>query len=87
MAVQEKVSARRLAAKVGRTIRVLIDAVEGGRAVGRSSADAPEIDGVVQVEGTAGLSPGDFVDVRILRAEAHDLWGVVERAGVRAARV
>jgi len=87
MAVQEKISARRLAAKVGRTIRVLIDAVEGGRAVGRSSADAPEIDGVVQVEGTAGLSPGDFVDVRILRAEAHDLWGVVERAGVRAARV
>jgi len=75
MAVQEKVSARRLAAKVGRTLRVLVDAVEGTRAVGRSAADAPEIDGVVHIEGARGLRVGDFADVRITRSDVHDLWG------------
>jgi ribosomal protein S12 methylthiotransferase len=75
MAVQEKVSARRLAAKVGRTLRVLVDAVEGTRAVGRSASDAPEIDGVVHVEGARGLKVGEFADVRITRSDVHDLWG------------
>ncbi len=74
MAVQEKVSARRLAAKVGRTVRVLVDAVEGTRATARSAADAPEIDGVVHVEGVRGVKPGDFLDVRITRSDVHDLW-------------
>jgi ribosomal protein S12 methylthiotransferase len=75
MAVQEKVSARRLAAKVGRTLRVLVDAVEGARAVGRSVADAPEIDGVVHIEGARGLKAGEFADVRITKSDVHDLWG------------
>ncbi|MCX7892349.1 MAG: 30S ribosomal protein S12 methylthiotransferase RimO [Burkholderiales bacterium] len=74
MAVQERVSARRLAAKVGRTVRVLVDAVEGTRATARSGADAPEIDGVVHVEGARGVKPGDFLDVRITRSDVHDLW-------------
>jgi ribosomal protein S12 methylthiotransferase len=75
MAVQERVSAKRLAAKVGRTLRVLVDAVEGTRAVGRSAADAPEIDGVVHIEGARGLKAGEFADIRITKSDVHDLWG------------
>jgi ribosomal protein S12 methylthiotransferase len=75
MAVQEKISAQRLQAKVGRTLDVLIDQAEGKSAVGRSSADAPEIDGVVHVEGAQDLAPGDIVRVRITAADAHDLRG------------
>src|SRR5882672_1192407 len=68
MATQEKISAGRLKAKVGRTLKVLVD--EPG--VGRSSADAPEIDGVVRFKGGKA---GEFRDVRIDRADAHDLHG------------
>jgi ribosomal protein S12 methylthiotransferase len=76
MAVQERVSARRLEAKVGRRLRVLVDAVEKGRAVARSAADAPEIDGAVYVPGMTKIKPGDFADVEITRSDAHDLWAV-----------
>jgi ribosomal protein S12 methylthiotransferase len=75
MAVQEKISARRVAAKVGRTLDVLVDDAGDGRAVGRSSADAPEIDGVVHVRKAKDAKPGDFIRVRITRADAHDLHG------------
>jgi len=68
MRAQRKISARKLKAKVGRTIRVLIDAP----GVGRSSADAPEIDGTVRFKGGR---PGEFADVVIERASAHDLYG------------
>ena len=70
MAVQEKISARRLQRKVGRTLAVLVDEATGGQgAVGRSSADAPEIDGVVHIsKAKATLKPGEFVQVRITRA-------------------
>jgi ribosomal protein S12 methylthiotransferase len=43
--------------------------------VGRSSADAPEIDGVVHIEDGSKLKPGDWVQVKVLRSDAHDLWG------------
>ncbi len=76
MAVQERVSARRLARRVGTTMRVLLDEVDGAKAVARSSADAPEIDGVVRLSRAKGLNPGDFADVKITRSDAHDLWGV-----------
>ncbi|MEO7498638.1 MAG: 30S ribosomal protein S12 methylthiotransferase RimO [Casimicrobiaceae bacterium] len=79
MAAQERVSARRLAAKVGRTLTVLVDEVAQGIAVGRSSADAPEIDGVVRIVDGASLSPGAFVPVTIERAAAHDLTGRLAR--------
>ncbi|HWA12324.1 MAG TPA: 30S ribosomal protein S12 methylthiotransferase RimO [Burkholderiales bacterium] len=75
MAVQEKISARRVAAKVGRTLDVLVDDAGDGRTVGRSSADAPEIDGVVHVRKAKDAKPGDFIRVRITRADAHDLHG------------
>ncbi|HSD53415.1 MAG TPA: 30S ribosomal protein S12 methylthiotransferase RimO [Burkholderiales bacterium] len=76
MAAQAQVSARRLKAKVGKRIRVLVDSVAGGKALARSSADAPEIDGVVHVERAAGLKPGEFAAVQVKRSDAHDLWAV-----------
>jgi ribosomal protein S12 methylthiotransferase len=76
MAVQQEISRARLARKVGTTQRVLIDEVGPTVAVGRSSADAPEIDGVVYVKTRRKLAVGEFVDVRITSAEAHDLHGV-----------
>jgi len=76
MAVQERVSARRLERRVGTTMQVLVDEVDGAKAVARSSADAPEIDGVVRLARTKGLKPGDFADVRITKSDAHDLWAV-----------
>jgi ribosomal protein S12 methylthiotransferase len=75
MAVQADVSAARLRAKVGRTLDVLVDAVDGATAVARSCADAPEIDGVVHVDDGAHLAPGQFARVRITAADAHDLRG------------
>jgi ribosomal protein S12 methylthiotransferase len=75
MEVQAAVSARRLARKVGTVQKVLVDAVEGDRATARSTADAPEIDGVVRVTGARGVAPGDFLEVRITRAGDHDLHG------------
>ena len=76
MAVQEQVSAKRLKAKVGRRLQVLVDSVAGGTAVARSSADAPEIDGVVHLSGMTRVKPGDFADVKITASDAHDLWAV-----------
>jgi ribosomal protein S12 methylthiotransferase len=76
MATQERISAARLKAKVGRTLKVLIDQIDGDTAVARSSADAPEIDGLVHVRGAKRLKPGEFVRVHITRADEHDLWGV-----------
>ncbi len=68
MKVQEKISRNRLKAKVGRTLKVLVD--EPG--IGRSWADAPEIDGVVKFKG--GKS-GEFLNIRIERSDEHDLHG------------
>jgi ribosomal protein S12 methylthiotransferase len=70
MRVQAQISRRKLKAKVGRTLQVLVD----GPGIGRSSADAPEIDGVVRFKG--GKS-GEFLSIRIERSDAHDLFGRV----------
>ena len=78
MALQEKISRQRLQAKVGQRLRVLIDSVDRSGGVGRSSADAPEIDGVVYVkppyEPNRKLQVGEFIDVSVTAADAHDLW-------------
>ena len=76
MQTQAHISATRLACKVGREMAVLIDSVEDDIAIARSSADAPEIDGVVHVEGGAGLSAGQVVRVKIIGADDYDLRGV-----------
>ena len=75
MQAQQKISARRLAARVGRRMSVLVDAIEDGAAVARSEADAPEIDGVVRVKGkgAAKLPVGEFADVVITGASEYDL--------------
>ncbi len=73
MQAQQKISAAKLAAKVGREIDVIVDTVEKGRAVARSKADAPEIDGNVFVKPAAGLKPGDIVRVRVEKAKDYDL--------------
>jgi ribosomal protein S12 methylthiotransferase len=73
MKLQERISARRLAAKVGSTMQVLIDEAGPEAALGRSSADAPQIDGVVRIANSTGLQRGDLVSVRITAAEIHDL--------------
>jgi len=80
MEVQERISAAKLQAKVGSIQTVLIDELvedEHGNieALGRTKADAPEIDGVVYLADAEGLNPGDFVDVQITDADGHDLWG------------
>ncbi|MBI3530268.1 MAG: 30S ribosomal protein S12 methylthiotransferase RimO [Betaproteobacteria bacterium] len=75
MAVQEKISAQRLKRRVGMTLTVLVDEATGNQAVGRSSADAPEIDGVVHISKAKNANAGDFVQVRITRSDAHDLHG------------
>ena len=75
MHLQENISANRLIAKVGCEMRVLVDEIgEEGTVLARSSADAPEIDGVVYVEGADNVAVGDWLDVRITDADIHDLW-------------
>ncbi|HSQ05030.1 MAG TPA: 30S ribosomal protein S12 methylthiotransferase RimO, partial [Burkholderiales bacterium] len=78
MKLQARISAQRLQRKVGTTIRVLVDEVREGGAVARSSADAPEIDGVVHVKPAAKLKVGEFIDVRVTSADTHDLHACVE---------
>jgi len=78
MQLQQEISAERLRAKVGSTIRVLIDELTPQGALGRSSADAPEIDGVVHVkkpyEPHKKLAVGEFFDVSVTASDAYDLW-------------
>jgi ribosomal protein S12 methylthiotransferase len=75
MQKQQAISAARLQAKVGRALRVLVDAVEARTAVARSEADAPEIDGLVRItgRGVTKLRPGDFADVEVTAATDYDL--------------
>jgi len=82
MEVQAEISAQKLEAKVGSVQRCLVDLVDGDLAIARSMADAPEIDGVVQIQNglEAGLKPGDFVDVEIMGSDEHDLYGEVAPA-------
>ncbi len=75
MALQAQISQEKLAAKQGRVIPVLIDEVADGHAVGRSTADAPEVDGVVYVDDGGDLAPGDRCEVTITESDEHDLWG------------
>jgi ribosomal protein S12 methylthiotransferase len=71
---QQAISAARLQAKVGMEIEVLVDSVDADGATGRSSADAPEIDGRVHMPGATDLSPGDWVRGTVSRADEYDLW-------------
>jgi ribosomal protein S12 methylthiotransferase len=78
MALSARISAEKLAAKIGSTMDVLIDAVdpESGGATGRSKADAPEIDGEVHLRDAGHLSAGQIVAVHVEDSDAHDLYGI-----------
>jgi len=75
MQKQQAISAARLQAKAGRTLRVLVDQVEARTAIARSEADAPEIDGVVRItgRGVTALRPGDFAEATVTAATDYDL--------------
>ncbi|MDP1559603.1 MAG: 30S ribosomal protein S12 methylthiotransferase RimO [Nitrosomonas sp.] len=73
MKVQEEISRARLAGKVGHKMTVLIDEVEEDQVIARSTADAPEIDGMVSIANAGHLKPGEFAEVEITDSDAHDL--------------
>jgi ribosomal protein S12 methylthiotransferase len=76
MAKAQVISEAKLAAKVGRTVQVIVDEVDGEGATCRTMADAPEIDGNLFIdEGFEGLAPGDIVSVTVEEAGEYDLWG------------
>jgi len=75
MQLQAEISAERLKRKIGKIMQVLIDEVDEEGAIARSSADAPEIDGVVYINEGQNLEVGQFVNVRITDSDEHDLWG------------
>jgi ribosomal protein S12 methylthiotransferase len=67
------ISEKRMAAKVGLQMTVLVDSVDGSKALARTQGDAPEIDGVVNVKKAKGLKPGEFAQVKIITAGTYDL--------------
>lgn len=79
MAHQQAISAARLQTKIGKEISVLVDEIdEDGDAIGRSSADAPEIDGCVYLNSEKALKPGDIVRAVVTEADEYDLWADVK---------
>jgi len=75
MEVQQEISASKLQKRIGQELEVLVDGVEGENALGRSYADAPDIDGLVIIEGANQLAPGSLVKVKVVHADEYDLWG------------
>ena len=72
---QQAISAKKLAAKVGKRIEVIVDQGGASGAKGRSKGDAPEIDGAVHIATRRPLRAGDIATVKVERANAYDLWG------------
>lgn len=79
MEVQSEISKELLREKVGKTIKVLVDEApdEDGIATARSTADAPDIDGLVFIENNPNVKPGDFVDVKVTDSSDYDLFAEV----------
>jgi ribosomal protein S12 methylthiotransferase len=74
MQLQSEISAGRLKRKIGMTMQVLVEEVDEEGAIARSSADAPEIDGMVYINDGQELEVGQFANVRITHSDEHDLW-------------
>lgn len=74
MSAQQEVSGALMAAKVGRTIDVIVDEADAEGAMGRSKWDAPEIDGSVFLNGVTELKPGEIVRAKVVHADEYDLW-------------
>jgi ribosomal protein S12 methylthiotransferase len=79
MELASEISAEKLAAKVGRKMRVLVDLVGDDGAIARSAADAPEIDGAVKIFKPGKLKPGDWADVEITGSDDYDLIAKIAR--------
>jgi ribosomal protein S12 methylthiotransferase len=77
MQLQEDISAEKLAKKIDSVITVLVDEVDEEGTIARSTADAPEIDGLVFLNDFFDAEPGDFLQVRVIDADAHDLYAEV----------
>lgn len=77
MQLQQQISAARLQQKIGQTLSVIVDDIDEDGIIGRSMADAPEIDGVVYVENRSNLEVkvGQLIFVTITQADNYDLWG------------
>lgn len=78
METQQAISTAKLQQKIGRSIEVLIDEVDEEGAIGRSWADAPEIDGHVFLNGETNLQPGDILTAKVENADEYDLWATPE---------
>ena len=74
---QAAISTAKLERKIGSTVRALVDHVDAKGAIARTSADAPEIDGVVRIRDGQKLKLGQFVGVRVDASDEHDLSGVL----------
>ncbi|MCW9051460.1 MAG: TRAM domain-containing protein, partial [Motiliproteus sp.] len=75
MAKQQEISTRKLQRRIGTIQPILIDEVDEEGAIGRTYADAPQIDGMVYLNGFHDCAPGDFVEVKIEHSDEYDLWG------------
>ncbi len=75
MQLQQQISTKKLQQRIGTRMKVLIDEVDEEGAIGRTYADAPEVDGVVYLNEVTDIKPGDWVDVMIEHADEYDLWG------------
>ena len=74
MAHQEAISATRLQQKIGRSLEVLVDAVDEEGPIARSAGEAPEIDGVIYLDAAPDVKPGDKLRVVVTDADEHDLY-------------
>ncbi len=74
MELQAEISAAKLQHKIGREVEILIDEVDDEGAIGRTKADAPEIDGRAYLEGVTNLKQGDIVRAKVVESGDHDLW-------------
>jgi ribosomal protein S12 methylthiotransferase len=77
MATQARISAAKLERKIGTTVQALVDHADADGAIARTSADAPEIDGLLRIRDGQKLKPGQFVRVRIKATDEHDLIGTM----------
>jgi len=85
METQRRISAKKMEARIGHIFNVLIDKVDVDGAIGRTYADAPEIDSQVYVAGANDLTIGERIPVRITDADDYDLFGVVTEGSSTAA--
>lgn len=77
MQLQQEISAERLKQKIGQTLDVIVDKIDDEGIIGRTKADAPEVDGLVYIENLSGapVKVGEFIKVTITHSDEYDLWG------------